>query len=186
MKTFRKIFAALIWLFSLSLLLTGLSFQFFYISMLRSIDRDTAEFEASFSRANEYIHSFQIENNRLPLSEEFDSWAIAQTDLVYSKPGRGNNQVSIRMFTSDFPDTAIVEFGAPPDSSYLIESSHGYWKEYYASWAGRSSLEKANYGAYTGSLIRETIIKSIPAIAIFGMGIIAGYFIWPRKKTIAI
>jgi|WetSurMetagenome_2_1015567.scaffolds.fasta_scaffold209912_2 hypothetical protein len=184
MRTFRKIFAALIWLFSFSLLLTGLSFQFFYVSMLRSIDRDTSEFEASFSRANKYIQGFQFENNRLPLPAEFDSWAITQPDLVYSKPGRGNNQVSIKMYTSNFPDSALSKLQIKADSGYLLESSHGYWKEYYTSWAGRSSVEKTNYGAYTGSLIGETIIRSIPALAIFGTGIVAGYFIWPRKKTI--
>ena len=150
--------------------------------MLRSIDRDTSEFEDSFFRANKYIQGFQIEHNRLPLPEEFDSWAISQTDLVYSKPGRGNNQVSIKMYTSDFPDSALSKLQIQADSGYILESSHGYWKEYYASWAGRSSVEKTNYSAYTGGLILQTLIRSIPALAIFGVGIFAGYFIWPRKK----
>ena len=101
----------------------------------------------SFASAASWIDEFVDSNGRLPSESEYEAWAASQPKDFY-----GVQSIHILSPSSfGFYREAIDALGPPPSSSrsYVLARWMGEWNEYYASWAGKSTLNNSPefYGA---------------------------------------
>ena len=116
------------------------------VNLPREITRNLT-LARSFSSAASWINDYVDSNGRLPSGSEYETWAASQSEEFYGVQ-------SIYMLgpsSADFYQEAIDAFGPPPASShsYVLATWMGEWNEYYASWAGKSTLNDSPefYGA---------------------------------------
>ena len=165
-------------LLSLAFGLVAVLAALFAVTELRSsssVDKAIAhnrELEVAFSQAVEYVDTFRKNNGRLPSGAEFKAWGSGYPSRPYTPNG-------MWLEVSPFQSQAIEKFGSPAGDAYLLVYWMGEWEEFYASWAGRSSL---NFDPAAYSILGSSLADGWAAIAIGILFLLAACRMWPNPS----
>ncbi|MEN6426497.1 MAG: hypothetical protein ABFE13_14145 [Phycisphaerales bacterium] len=112
----------------------------------------------SFSSAASWIDDFIKANGRLPDSDEYEAWAASQPEHFYGV----QSIYLLDPSSSEFYQEAVDAFGpAATTPSYVLARWMGEWNEYYASWAGRSTVDDSL--RYYGTILLFGVFNAVVA-----------------------
>ena len=158
----KKWFEWALWAFGVVLCM----FSLLYLSGYSIIDysyEKSQKIEEIFQTAAAKIDEFERINGRLPNAKEFEDW---RADL--SKFGLYGELITFSTHASH-SDEVRDEFGRSEGDAYLLRVWRGEWSEYYASWAGRSTLPKSKSEYYiAGSIVGDVVLLIGSMLLIFG------------------
>jgi hypothetical protein len=142
-----------------------------------SIERTIArsrEIEAHLVETAKYLEAYSSKFGRLPSDQEAEVWKRQAPDSAL----RGATWWSGPPFESE----AVERLGAPQPAHvnpYVISYWRGEWREYYASWNGKTSLtfESSSYYAL-GSRHKEVALDCALAL----LCVLASWRMWPNHS----
>ena len=90
-----------------------------------------------FARSAAFVEDFSRANGRLPTRPEFSDWKRGHPSLKH-----------VQYRTNKPPRELTAELGAPAAPVYYLAIWRDRWYEYFAPWAGRSTIEPSDLKWY--------------------------------------
>lgn len=164
----KKITSRLALASGLLVFLVGVIANLISESAVRHTVANSEKIDAAFKASSRFVEDYRKSSGRLPAESVFNSWARGQK-------ARGDAVVGYT--TNDFADEAVTRFGTPPPQAYLLTLWRGDWHEYYASWAGQSTLRfrERNYYLFDSRWAGYVITGGIATL--FWL---LAWWTWPR------
>ena len=172
-RIMRKIIAYILMIISVLCILLGIFWAMDSGDSVKETINRSRTIQESFEHAAKFVDAYKTENGVLPTSGMFQEWASKFSNKPYSING-------MQLYTSNYPNEIIDEFGSAPQGEYAIWMWRGEWAEYYVSWLRKSSLvfDESAYYMLGGPIMDGFGFSLLGVIFLF-----TAYFVWPGRLT---